>query len=150
MFLYSNICKKCFSLELFSGNRANGQQKLIKHAPRKIFSNLGSSGKREAQSDLGLGCRPWIGSKARGALKVRSPSAGSLRVGYGAIYWGIRLLFLIQQPFDNSGAQTESSCLAVPLLGLFSRALAQNGTMSCWNSITFPAVNWPMSCTSGM
>jgi len=31
----------------------------------------------------------------------------------------------------------------MPLIGLFSQALAQNGTMSCWNSVRFPAANGP-------
>jgi hypothetical protein len=40
-------------------------------------------------------------------------------------------------------------CPAVPLLGLFSQALAQNGTMSWWKSITFPAVNFMPRVTTG-
>jgi prephenate dehydratase len=43
-----------------------------------------------------------------------------------------------------SGAQMESSCVAMPLLRSFSRAVAQIGTISWWNSTIFPALNWPM------
>ncbi len=44
--------------------------------------------------------------------------------------------------FDFIGCNGWRSLLGV--LGLFSRALAQNGTMSWWNSVTFPAVKRPI------
>ena len=74
------------------------------------------------------------------------------RVATNASQWSeelqgsTRTLFL-------SGAQMKNSCPTILLLGLFSRAVAQDGTMSCWNSIVYPAADkephdaWSMSET---
>ncbi len=73
MFFYTNVCKKCFNLGLFSGKSCNGKQKLFGHAPRDIFSYPGDQEARSA-----LRCKPGLQaqdrSKARGALQVRLPS----------------------------------------------------------------------------
>ena len=63
---------------------------------------------------------------------------------FAPLHSGVKNCNDVPAQYPSLAHKRRTSCLAMPLLGLFSRALVQNGTMSWWNSIAFPAVKWPI------